>query len=180
MPPYDKLPPSECNAFRDAVGDVRPLRQSHAEPHLSRPHAMPRFSFEAEQRVLRDALHDPLDTEAVEPDEALLFGRPGVPPNTLRKLRRGRFIIESDLDLHGFTARQARLEIVRFLDQACVQGERCVRIIHGKGNRSAHHGPVLKNKVNAWLRQWDEVLAFASAHPKDGGAGAVYVLLRRR
>ena len=160
--------------------NVRPLRQSQAEPHQARPRAAPRFSLRDEQDVMRDALHDAINIEPVESEEELLFRRPGIQHNTFRKLRKGQLTVESDLDLHGLTAREARLEIARFLHRAGTLGERCVRIIHGKGNRSADHGPVLKNKVNVWLRQRDDVLAFASTHPKDGGTGAVYVLIRRQ
>ena len=165
--------------FRDAVNDVRPLRQSHAEPHAARPRAEPRFSLRTEQAVLDDASRDPAAIEPVASGDELLFCGPGVRRGVFRKLRRGQFIVESELDLHGLTVRQARTEVAHFLNQAGASGERCVRIIHGKGNRSAGHGPVLKNQVNVWLRQRDDVLAFASPPPKDGGSGAVHVLLRK-
>ena len=178
--PHDTpLPPVKDDAlthFRDAMNDVRPLRQSRAEPHLTRPQAVPRFSLQTEQEALQDCA----EIEPVESGEELLFCRPGIRRGVFRKLRRGQFIVESELDLHGLTVRQAQTEVAYFLNEACASGERCVRIIHGKGNRSAHHGPVLKNRVNVWLRHRDDVLAFASAQPKDGGAGAVHVLLRRQ
>ena len=98
----------------------------------------------------------------------------------LRKLRRGQFQIGPALDLHGMTVATAREALTRFLHAARREGRSCVRIIHGKGNGSRHRGPVLKLKINHWLRQRDEVLAFCSARPVDGGTGAIYVLLRRQ
>ena len=97
----------------------------------------------------------------------------------VRKLRRGQFAVEAELDLHGFIVPQARTALDKFLRDARALGKRCVRVIHGKGRRSQGKLPVLKGKVNAWLRQKDDVMAFCTAVPRDGGAGAVYVLLRR-
>ena len=96
----------------------------------------------------------------------------------MRKLRRGQYAIEAQLDLHGNTVPEARERVSTFLRDMQTQGKRCVRIIHGKGKSSEGKLPVLKGKVNAWLQQWDQVLAFCSARPNDGGTGAIYVLLR--
>jgi DNA-nicking Smr family endonuclease len=74
----------------------------------------------------------------------------------------------------------ARQALIAFIKASQRDNMSCVRMIHGKGNRSRHKGPVLKHKVNHWLRQRQEVLAFCSARPMDGGTGAIYVLLRRR
>ena len=97
----------------------------------------------------------------------------------LRKLRRGQFQVGAALDLHGMTVATARDALAAFLQHARRDSLGCVRIIHGKGKRSHHRGPVLKQKINHWLRQRDEVLAFCSARPMDGGTGAIYVLLRK-
>jgi len=114
-----------------------------------------------------------------ETGEELLHVRPGLQQTVIRKLRRGQYAIEAELDLHGATVTQAREAVDEFLGAARERGKRCVRIIHGKGHSSVGKMPVLKGKVNSWLRQKDEVLAFCSARPNDGGTGAVYVLLKR-
>jgi DNA-nicking Smr family endonuclease len=87
--------------------------------------------------------------------------------------------VEAELDLHGKTAREARRAIVGFLETCREQGRRCVRVIHGKGQGSREGRAVIKWEVDRWLREHDQVMAFSSARPRDGGTGALYVLLRR-
>ena len=96
----------------------------------------------------------------------------------MRQLRRGHWVIQDELDLHGLTTAQARPLLVEFLNDCRRAGFRCVRIVHGKGLRSKNREPVLKGKVAGWLMQRDEVLAFCQARPTEGGGGAVIVLLR--
>ena len=120
-----------------------------------------------------------LHSADLETGEELLFARDSLPPNTLRKLRRGKFRIEGELDLHRMTSEQARKETATFLAQCKARGKRCVRIIHGKGLGSQEKKPVLKGKVDFWLRRHDDVLAYCSARPTDGGTGAVYVLIKK-
>ena len=105
--------------------------------------------------------------------------RGGLQQRVLRKLRRGQFAIEAELDLHGYIVPEAREALAVFLRDAQLTGKRCVRIIHGKGLGAEGRLPVLKIKVNSWLRQKDQVLAFCSTRPQDGGTGAVYVLLKK-
>ena len=116
-----------------------------------------------------------------DPDTAtavLAYHRGGVRDQLIRKLRRGLFPVEDELDLHGCTQTAARMLLAEFLAASRDAGHRCVRIIHGKGYRSAGRGPVLKVAVDLWLRRHFDVMAFASAKAIDGGTGAVYVLLR--
>jgi DNA-nicking Smr family endonuclease len=120
------------------------------------------------------ALEDDSPTGA----DTLTFRRPGVRDRTLRQLRRGLYPIEDHLDLHGLSQAEARESLGDFLAYSRGAGYRCVRIVHGKGYRSGARGPILKISVNAWLRRHADVMAFTSARPIDGGAGAVYVLLR--
>ena len=165
--------------FREVVGDVRPLEQDKVGPYMKKPPAHPIKRQEDEQQVIRDMMSDPIDLDEIETGEELLFARPGVQPNVMRKLRRGQLSIEAELDLHRMTSDEARQAIAGFLPQMRQDGKRCVRIIHGKGHGSYNKMPVLKSKLNYWLRQRDEVLAFCSARPVDGGTGALYILLKR-
>jgi DNA-nicking Smr family endonuclease len=116
--------------------------------------------------------------EVVTGEGTLTFARAGVRIQVMRRLRRGLYPTEEELDLHGLSQTAARDRLADFIARSRDAGLRCVRIIHGKGYRSGARGPVLKTAVNLWLRRHTDVMAFASARPIDGGAGAMYVLLR--
>jgi len=106
----------------------------------------------------------------------------GLDPRVLRRLRRGDFSWQDYIDLHGMTARNARSSVDQFLARAVREGHRCVLIVHGRGRNSKDHTPVLKEHLKSWLARGAVarvVLAFTTARPCDGGAGALYVLLRR-
>ena len=134
-----------------------------------------------ERNVLVDSLSDHIAWDVdVETGEELVFLRNGLAPQTLKKLRRGHWVIQDELDLHGLTSVEARELLVMFLHDCLRTGARCVRIIHGKGLRSKNRQPVLKTKVANWLMQRDEVLAFCQARQVDGGGGAVMVLLKAK
>ncbi len=169
----------ERDLFRAAVADVRPLEQDRQPPANPAPPPVPIKHLEDERQVLQDMLSDPDEPELLETGEELFFARPGLQQNVLRKLRRGQYSIGAELDLHGMTVVEARQQLVAFLQAVRSRDIRCVRIIHGKGNGSQQRRPILKGKVNHWLQQRDEVLAFSSARPVDGGTGAIYVLLKR-
>ena len=178
-----KKPPSlseeERDLFRDAMRDVRPLEvEEKVQEEKAKPSPRARQRELDEQQVFEDMLSDPIDLSDVEVGEELLFSRSGVQPAMMKKLRRGQFAVEAELDLHRMTSDEARLATSTFLKMAHKSGKRCIRIIHGKGLGSPNKLPVLKTKVNHWLKQRDEVLAFCSAPPNDGGTGAVYILLR--
>jgi DNA-nicking Smr family endonuclease len=96
----------------------------------------------------------------------------------MRRLARGSFAVQGEIDLHGMTLAEARPRLEAFLKEAAKSGKRCVRVVHGKGLGSGARGAVLKPNVDRWLRRWDAVLAFVSTRQVDGGTGAVYVLLR--
>lgn len=166
--------------FRQAMNDVRPLKQGDRIIHKKRrPVPRPRQKELDDQQVLQDMMSDPYDLSEVETGEELVFCRRGIQQKTFRKLRRGELALGAELDLHGKTVDEARTEIASFLPQCRQQGLRCIRIIHGKGHGSFNKQPVLKTYVNHWLRQRDDVLAFCSARPADGGTGAVYLLLKK-
>lgn len=165
------------NEFRKLVSGTRPLKQDRVAPHRTRRRPIPQQSLHDQRAVLSTLLAEP-DPD-IETGEELLFARPGLQHSTMRKFRRGHYAVEAELDLHGRVVSEAHVLVNAFLQEAQLRGRRCVRIIHGKGRRSASQVPVLKTKINTWLRRKDEVLAFCSARPADGGTGAVYVLLRR-
>lgn len=170
----------EHSLFRQAMGDVRPIKQeTRISPEKPRPSPHPRQQELDEQQVLRDMMSDPTDLSELETGEELLFCRHGIQHKTFKKLRRGEFALEAELDLHGKTVDESRTAVASFLPECQKQGLRCVRVIHGKGHGSFNKQPVLKSHVNHWLRQRNEVLAFCSARAADGGTGAMYVLLKK-
>ena len=173
-----ELAPEDRDLFRDSIGPVSPLAQDRAEPVLRRPPPYPLSTEADEEQVLRDMFSDYFEPADLETGEELYYRSEGIQQGVLRKLRRGQFRVSAVLDLHGMNREAARKALLAFLHGARQDNMSCVRIIHGKGNGSRHRGAVLKQKVNTWLRQRDEVLAFCSARPVDGGTGAIYVLLR--
>lgn len=174
------VPAEDVALFREAVGDALPLRPTGRKPPpFKRLKPVPRQSLGDEQQVLEDSLSDHIPwMDAMETGEELNFLRPGLNRQTLRRLRGGHWVIEAQLDLHGYTSDEARLQLAEFLNQCKKRGLRCVRIIHGKGLGSKNKEPVLKIKVRNWLMQREEVLAFCQASPADGGGGATLVLLK--
>ncbi|HSH29285.1 MAG TPA: Smr/MutS family protein [Thiohalobacter sp.] len=176
--PRPPVSEADRSLFRDSVGPVRPLRRDRVELRPPRPAPRPHFREQDDLAVLRDLLSDEYDPAEIETGEELIFARPGLPHRLLKKLRRGRFAVAAECDLHGLRVPEARAALVAFLTRCRRQEQTCVRIIHGKGHGSLQRIPVLKHKVARWLQQRDEVLAFCSARPADGGTGAVYVLLK--
>jgi DNA-nicking Smr family endonuclease len=175
MPVSDDDP----DIFRSALPDAKPLRSTaRAEPPARKPKPRARFSRADERDALRESLDADIDTMESGNADSLRFRRPTVGRRTMRQLARGKFAIQDEIDLHGMTVAEAKPRLADFIDNSVRTGRLCVRVVHGKGLGSGQHGPVLKNKVNHWLRQWDSVLAFVSARQVDGGTGAVYVLLQ--
>ncbi len=171
----------DANLFREAVRDVKPLgwpAQAH-EPskRLPRPRPAARFTRADRLAVLEESLSDEIIDPALASGEELVFRRAGIQPAVLRKLRRGDYRVQGEIDLHGLTVAEAKHALREFLAQALLRQWRCVRVIHGKGLRSGHRGPVLKGMVGTMLRKVGPVLAYVSARRVDGGTGAVYVLL---
>jgi DNA-nicking Smr family endonuclease len=168
----------ERDAFKAAMTDVEPLRwdRVHHEPPLPPP--IPRQHLHDEAAALDESLHGPalLDLYLEGGDEAA-WRRDSLPKTWLRDLRRGRWVTQEKLDLHGLNREQARQAVATFLAECRSHGYRCVRIVHGKGLSSPGREPVLKKLVLGWLTQRREVLAFCQARAAEGGAGAVVVLL---
>jgi DNA-nicking Smr family endonuclease len=170
----------EPSAFAAAVGAVVPLRKlAHSTPERPRPPARARQRERDEAAVLAESISDEFDAESLlETDDALSFRRHGIGPDVVRKLRRGVWVLQGELDLHGLRRDEARERLAGFLRESARAGLRCVRIVHGKGHGSPGREPVLKAKVKSWLAQRVEVLAFTHARPADGGHGALIVLLQ--
>jgi DNA-nicking Smr family endonuclease len=168
--------------FATAVGPVRVLRDDRrAHVPRERPTPHPRQRELDEQQAVREALSDEVDVESLLlTDDGLSFRRPGIGPDVPTRLRRGQWALQGELDLHGLTREAARERLVAFLREAHRRGQRCVRVVHGKGLGSPGRQPVLKEKVQRWLAQRNEVIAFAQASAMHGGAGALLVLLAPR
>ena len=169
--------------FRAAVRDVKPLAQTEKPEGLEQPRARaPARARAAATAPAPRELAESLPLIAASPADAAdaqdSFRRPGVRTSVLRRLRRGLYPIEDELDLHGLSQAEARDRLAEFIAFHRNAGHRCLRIIHGKGYRSGARGPILKIAVNSWLRRLGDVMAFTSARGIDGGSGAVYVLLR--
>ena len=168
----------ERSLFATTIGAVLPLRKpAHAVPERPRPRARQRERDEA--AVLVEAISDEFDAESLlDTDDALSFRRRGIGIDVVRKLRRGVWVLQGELDLHGLRRDEARERLAGFLRESARTGARCVRIVHGKGHGSPGREPVLKAKVKSWLVQRSEVLAFTYARASDGGHGALIVLLK--
>jgi DNA-nicking Smr family endonuclease len=168
--------------LREALKGVAPLRDSgKASTRPPPPPPIPVQALREDEQVLHDSLSDLTPVEVgTETGEELVFLRPGLSNQVLRKLRRGFWATQDQLDLHGLRTDEARQLMVDFLNAALKHGMRCVRVVHGKGLRSVNAQPVLRAKVGKWLAQRDEVLAFVQARPEDGGSGAVMILLKAK
>ncbi|HWQ38437.1 MAG TPA: Smr/MutS family protein [Burkholderiales bacterium] len=184
MPKRPILPeePDDAALLREALKDVAPLPDPGRVLHPpARRDPVAAQTRRDEQQVLQESLSGEMSIEAMlEAGEALAYLREGIDRQVLRKLRRAHWVVQDEIDLHGLRVVEARELLVAFLNEALRSGRRCVRIVHGKGLRSAERTPVLKKKVAGWLRQRDEVLAYCQAPPPDGGSGALLVLLKAR
>lgn len=170
----------DADLFRRSIGDVTPLPPADkAASTTPRPLPIPRQRMADEESALRESLSDEFNVDTLlDTDEQLSYARVGIGNDTLRRLRRGHWVIQAQLDLHGMRRDEAREALGEFLRNAVKRGMRCVRIVHGKGLGSVNKEPVLKSKVRSWLVQKDEVMAFCQARAAEGGAGALVVLLK--
>lgn len=179
------LSDEESALFRRAMKGVRPLKYQKTVVDPPQPKIEPKTKAISRRKIstpsvsLLDNLAD-TSTTSILPEESLEFFRSGLQQRVIRKLRQGQFTIQARLDLHGKVVSTARQSLAAFLHYCLSDRIRYALIVHGKGKGSQQKLPILKNQVNHWLQQCDDVLAFCSAKPKDGGAGAVYVLLKGR
>ena len=174
---------AEQDFFALAVGPIKPLPAKHRPGHRASLPVVQAAPIAVQHQldelaVMREALSDEFDVETLlDTDDALSYRRTGIGTDVTRKLRKGGWSIQGQVDLHGLRREQAREALVDFIKDAARMGWRCVRVVHGKGLGSPGKTPVLKAKVQSWLIQKQEVLAFVQARPAHGGAGALVVLL---
>jgi DNA-nicking Smr family endonuclease len=168
------------NLFHAAIGKVQPMTPpQRAELAPARPLPIPKQQLLDDAAALQEAISDEVDiTTLLDTDDQLSYRRPGVGLDVTQKLRKGKWSIQKQIDLHGFRSDEAREVLGAFIREAHKHGLRCVRVVHGKGLGSPGKAPVLKDKVHRWLVQKSEVLAFVQAPPAQGGAGALVVLLQ--
>lgn len=171
----------ESILFRETIGEIKPvaIQQIIVSPVQKKPNPRP------QKTKFHDYLNEQMSDgfaldEPIEQGETLSYLKPSNAPILLRKLKRGQFSVTSTLDLHGMTIDEARSSISQFFNKQRQEIRCCVRIVHGKGNRSLGQIPVLKRMVNHWLPQREDVIAYCSTPAHDGGTGAIYVLLQKR
>ncbi len=170
---------NEAELFKKAVKNARPLNTDVPFTEKTYPKPIARQFIRDEKQALVDSLSDGyISPHDVETGEELLYLRAGQSPSVLTKLRRGFWVIQAKIDLHGLVSDEARAYVAEFIADCKKNNIRCVRIVHGKGLGSRNREPVLKHKLRNWLMQKDEVIAYAQAKPEDGGSGAVIVLLK--
>jgi DNA-nicking Smr family endonuclease len=172
----------DLEALRRAFAGVKPLaRARRAAPHRNPPAPLPAQTRRDERAALAESLQGPVSIEdALESGVELTYLREGVSRLALRRLRRGHWVVQDALDLHGMNRVEAADQVAQFVRAAAHRGLRCVRLGHGNGLGSKHREPALKGKLRASLTPRDEVLAFCQAPPAEGGSGALLVLLKGR
>lgn len=171
------LSTDDSDLFRQSIGKVKavesntlllsPTEKPKPYPKKQAPKTLNHFEPQSD-----------LGIEKLYQEDSVSFLAPGIQKNVLKKLRKGHFGFDASIDLHGLTSQEAKHQLLRFLHFSVEDGFRCVHIIHGKGYGSSNNQPVLKNDINVWLRQHPDVQAFCSTPPKDGGTGALFVLLK--
>ena len=183
-PPADDPAAAEDDAslFRAAIGadrgKVRALPDAAPPPAAPKPRPAAKMARRDEAAAREEFRHAVV--AALEAGDVLSHRRESVPPQVLKKLARGEYAAQEELDLHGLPARTAEALLREFLRDCRTHGVGCVRIVHGKGRNSEERLPVLKNLVDRVLRQRADVLAFHSPPAAQGGTGAVLVLLEKR
>ena len=160
--------------FRRSMGDSKPIKMDKIQHSKPKPPITIRSDYQEYENDKR-----PSDRPAdISFEDSLFFARDGVQTKQLKKLRQGKFPCQAECDLHGLNRKEAQKILEKFIYECLEHGNRYVRVVHGKGYRSENKQPILKNYINHVLREFTDILAFCSAQPKDGGLGAVYVLLR--
>ena len=176
----------EAGLFRTALGGVKKIPESNryvpnAPPGINVTLKPKKHLNQAEDdaAVLRESLSDQFEVDhLLDDDPSLSFTRSGVGSDVVRKLRKGQWPVQDELDLHGMRRDTARDQVGDFLARAMRRKLRCVCVIHGKGLGSAGGEPVLRSMVHSWLEQKDDVIAFCAANVDGRSHGALIVLLK--
>lgn len=176
-PPPPNLSPEDIALFHEAIGPVQRLAETAPQPRRPAPAPRPRSRERDEAEALRELRQAPFAAAILGPGDRLEYLRDGYPRHWLRRLKRGQYTIEDEIDLHQLGQVEAEAVLRQFLAEVRHEGKRCVSVIHGKGLRSGSAGPVLKSMLDRILRHRADVIAFASADERAGGSGAVWVLL---
>ena len=161
----------------ESLPSVNRLKQDRIMPYRAKLDSAPRQRLLDNQRVIQELLEESDETTSFESGDELKFLRDGHSSRLLKKLRRGDYAIQDELDLHGLIVSDAKQETHAFINECARDRVRAVRIVHGKGRNSAGRTPVLKNMLLGWLSKNQHVVAVCSTPANDGGTGAVYVLL---
>lgn len=174
--------PPDDDEFASAVADVAPLTSPRRHHFRAPPRPpVPMQTRRDERAALEESLHGPVSVDdALDSGEELVYLSEGLSRQVLRRLRRGHWVVQGEIDLHGLNRVTAAEAVAQFLRSSAARGVRCVRIVHGKGRGSRNREPVLKAKLRKWLPRREEVLAFCQAPAAQGGAGALLVLLRAK
>jgi len=174
---------NDKNLFKQSMSGVTPLtphkKQTSRPPRVKS--TQPKKSYTFSEKITSErshALSDPWETSDIHAETCLSYGKHQLQHKQFCDLKQGKIPCEARLDLHGFRLEPAGDALVEFITRAYQQSKRCVLVIHGKGGRFGE-APILKTHVNHWLKQLPKVLAFHSACARDGGCGALYVLLKR-
>ncbi len=171
------LTPEDSDLFRQTIGKVHAVKSDKVLlTESDKPKPYPKVQAANVEEHLSATAE--FDIEKLGIEDSLSYTAPGLQHSVLKKLRKGQFGLDAEIDLHGLNSNEAKRQLLHFLHGSVEDGCRCVHIVHGKGYRSEDNHPVLKNNLNLWLRQHQNVQAFCSAPPKDGGTGAVFVLLQ--
>ena len=172
--------PNDKDTLDSLLGmGVKPLKQNRVAPYRKPMDPTPKQRLLDNQRVMEELLEESDESVSYESGDELKFLRSGFSSRLLKKLRRGDYAIQDELDLHGFVAGEAKQETHAFVNECARDNVRAIRIVHGKGRNSAGRKPVLKNMLIGWLSKNKHVIAVVSTPANDGGTGAVYVLLAK-
>ncbi|OUU79219.1 MAG: hypothetical protein CBC38_05600 [Gammaproteobacteria bacterium TMED78] len=172
----------EKNLFNEAMKNVRPLNKDKSIFINNSSKIKKKIQSQRRKNINNNTSMMDIKISSNEIEQLgneISFCRSGVSKKIFNKLKSGKYIIQSEIDLHGYTTRQAKIILKEFIRDSLINSFGCVRVVHGKGLGSGPEGPILKYYVQRWLGQWDEVLAFITARANDGGSGALYVLLKK-
>ncbi len=170
----------DFDLFQQEMSGIKKIDEKNIQKSSKpKPKPIPLSQQRDDLDVLAQLDNDPFSHEYIETGDEIQYFRPGIQQRVIKKLKRGQYSIERELDLHGMTSEGAKRAINIFFHDCVLKDTRSVLVIHGKGYSSEGKEPVLKSMINSWLRHRNDVLAFCSARIEDGGTGAVYVLLRK-